>query len=385
MPNLTINPADVIPYRVSPATGLRAGWSGEAFVAGQAAYFDEVDQTMKLARADQGSMQAKVAGITTHASAVGQPINLARRYRLAIGGAGGAEQYVLSDTPGSICLTTDLANGSWVVPVGQHNLGDLNLNLQAQPSVRKGVAGTGTVNLPTTVTSDTHQVNAIGYVEDDYAITATIPNGTALDANTVISFSIPLSIPTGKTITYTIDNQDAKTFTFAFPNTWLNENNGQQPQITQVGVGQQVFSLTKTANGVKATASPAPATIAVSAVGPDYNALMTVPAANTIQTFDISTPADVSGTTFKFWHPADLKNGDQITVRWMPTGLTITGCTFSFRSSDPVNKRWLDTDGSTDLADQTGAAFQDGFEGVFVASNGNMVLQFPGLNSAISA
>lgn len=113
MANLSITAANV---RASSAAVIGQGVAGATITAGQAVYLDETDGKLKLAQSTSTTAY-KVAGISLHGAADGQPLtyvieddDFTPGATLSLSAAADKGVYVLSATAGAICPAADLAS-----------------------------------------------------------------------------------------------------------------------------------------------------------------------------------------------------------------------------------------------------------------------------------
>jgi hypothetical protein len=97
------------------------GIAGVAVTAGQAVYFDEMTNTLKLADANAAQDTAEVKGVSLHLASIGQPLRVITKGTLTIG-AGAAPVlstiYIASATAGGIEPAADLASADYTSIIG---------------------------------------------------------------------------------------------------------------------------------------------------------------------------------------------------------------------------------------------------------------------------
>lgn len=121
MGNLAITAANVLPSANNQ--GIARGTAGVAITAGQVLYLDNSTPTrlLQLAGANISVSGTPITpvGIAVNSAAAGQPVDYVASDPLFVPGAnfpqfgtGTSNTYVLSQTPGAMCLPGDLAPGS---------------------------------------------------------------------------------------------------------------------------------------------------------------------------------------------------------------------------------------------------------------------------------
>lgn len=117
MADLTITAANVL---AGDGANIAHGHAGATVTAGQPLYRDPTDSKMKLSDNNSATAAArKVKGIALNSASNDQPLAYLTEGPITIGGtltAGVA--YYLSDTPGGICVVSDLALGEYPVIIG---------------------------------------------------------------------------------------------------------------------------------------------------------------------------------------------------------------------------------------------------------------------------
>lgn len=94
------------------------GVAGATITAGQAVYLDSTTSTYKLSDANAAGT-ATCDGIALNGAASGQPLKVLTEGLITIGGTVVVGTiYVVSETAGGICPTTDLASGEYVSVIG---------------------------------------------------------------------------------------------------------------------------------------------------------------------------------------------------------------------------------------------------------------------------
>lgn len=113
MANLSITAANVIPTNTLFVRGTAAA----AIAAGE--LIAKTAEGLKLADANGAAAVQRVDGIAVSSAATGQPLNYLEADENLTLGASGVEVpvdvYVLSNTPGRMCLKSDLTSGSKVI------------------------------------------------------------------------------------------------------------------------------------------------------------------------------------------------------------------------------------------------------------------------------
>lgn len=115
MADLTITAANVAAGANSTSVH---GVAGATITAGQAVYLDSTTGTYKLCDAN-ASGTASCDGIALNGAASGQPLKVLTEGLITIGGTVAVGTiYVVSETAGGICPSTDLATGEYVSVIG---------------------------------------------------------------------------------------------------------------------------------------------------------------------------------------------------------------------------------------------------------------------------
>jgi hypothetical protein len=108
MADLTITPANV----ANISGSVSVGTAGEAFTQGAALYLKSSDNRLYKAQADGTSAEATCVGIALTAGVTGQPACYTPDGDVNIGATTAKNvYYVVSNTPGGICPSTDLTPG----------------------------------------------------------------------------------------------------------------------------------------------------------------------------------------------------------------------------------------------------------------------------------
>lgn len=129
--------ADLVITAASVVAGANAviesGSAGESISAGKAVYRSAA--TKKYMLADSNSATAEVrqsVGIALNGAALNQPVSVQKHGDITLGAtlvAGTA--YLLSDTPGGICVLADVGSGEYVCQIGlAKSATTLNVDIQ---------------------------------------------------------------------------------------------------------------------------------------------------------------------------------------------------------------------------------------------------------------
>lgn len=117
MADLTVTASSVL---ANSGSAVEHGTAAAALTAGQVLYKD--DATGRYGLADSNSATAGVrvpVGIALHAAATGQPVAVLTRGPITIGATLAAgTTYALSETPGGLQPTADLASGEYPSIIG---------------------------------------------------------------------------------------------------------------------------------------------------------------------------------------------------------------------------------------------------------------------------